>query len=93
MLLNRQRWLSKRRKTEKEQTKQHKDNNYSFNEPLTNLNVQQLLRDDPNRNSAMAPDQICSSIYQLKQQKQIIVGQPINILQRGISRSGLCKSI
>lgn len=41
----------------------------------------------------MEPDQIYFRIYQLKQQKPLVVVQPRNKLQREISRYELCISI
>lgn len=66
---------------------------WSCNETLTNLDDQQPLRNDPNRNLAMDPDQNCSHIYQSKLQKEQVVVQLKNIQLMGISRTSLCKSI
>ena len=52
-----------------------------------------MTRNDPNKKHAMEPDQIYSRIYQLKQQKPLLVVQSRNKLQREISRYELCISI
>lgn len=63
------------------------------NELLTNLNVQLLIRSDPNMNCAMNSDEICFHVNQLKQQQQLIVVQPINKSQWETSMTGFCKGM
>lgn len=62
-------------------------------EILTNLNVQRLLRNDPNKNTAKEQDQIWSHVYQVKQQIPLAIVQPKNKSQWEISKTGFCKSI
>lgn len=68
-----------------------KTKTWRCSEVLTNLNARELSRNDPSMNLAMEPNQIYLHIYQLKQQKLLIIVQPRNKLQTVISRTGLCK--
>ena len=77
--------------------KTRKDKNSCINVPqvqplVTNLNVQQLIRDSPNMNLAVESDQICSQKPPIKQQKPLVIVWPRNKSQREISRTGFCKS-